>query len=79
MAKSINAQLPFFTCRNIIFDKDIQKDIKRYLYCKDLGINPYKGSYGEQPAKWVDSYFVMRKAFAELENTKIKQSKERSK
>ena len=61
--------MPFFTCKNHLLDKNIQKDIARYIYCKDLGISPYKGSYGEQPANWVDSFFVIKNAFAKKEQT----------
>ena len=31
VSESINAQLPFFSCRNNVFDRDIQKDIQKYL------------------------------------------------
>ena len=72
MAQSINAQLPFFTCKNIIFDKDIQKDIQRYVYCTDNNVPPYKGAYDDQPALWVDRYFLIKKAFAKRESKVIK-------
>ena len=75
LAKSINAQLPFFTCKNIILDKGIQKDIQRYLYCNECNVPPYKGDYGEQPALWVDKYFLIKKALAKRENTMINKSK----
>ena len=71
VVQSIDAQLPFFTCRNIFIDKDIQRDIKRYAYCKDLSVSAYRGSYGEQPALWVDKYFVIRRAFAKIEKKQI--------
>ena len=67
VAQSIYSQLPFFCCRNIIFDKDIQKDIQRYIYCKDNNVPPYKGDYNEQPALWVDRYFIIKSAFAKKE------------
>ena len=80
IVESINAQLPFFTCINYFIDKDIQKDIKRYVYCKDLGVSPYKGSFNEHPAIWVDKYFLIKRAFAKLEKKQIDASKnERSK
>tara|TARA_Y100000592_G_C5464890_1_gene316136 strand:- start:1110 stop:1433 length:324 start_codon:yes stop_codon:yes gene_type:complete len=77
IAESINSQLPFFTCRNYFLTPEIQRDIQRYVYCKDLGTNAYKGSYGEQPALWVDKYFIIKKAFAHTERKQIAQSKER--
>ena len=73
-AKSINAQLPFFACRNHLFDKEIQKDIQRYIYCKELGISPYKGSYGEQPARWVDMFFLIKNALAKREASQIEKA-----
>ena len=79
VAQSINAQLPFFTCKNIIFDKDIQKDIQRYIYCKDNNVPPYKGDYDEQPALWVDKYFIIKNAFAKKEKSMIDKSKPKEK
>lgn len=63
--------MPFFTCRNNIIDKTIQKDIQRYVYCKDLGVSPYKGSFDKHPALWVDKYFIMKNAFAKFEKNQI--------
>ena len=73
---TIQAQLPFFTCRNKLFDKEAQKDIQRYLYCEKFNISAYKGSYGEQPCLWVDKAFVIRNAFAKLENKQINKAKQ---
>ena len=75
VANSVVAQMPFFACNNIFFDNKIQKDIQRYIYCEKFGIPPYKGSYGEQPAKWVGRAFAIKAALAkkekkELENVK---------
>ena len=71
VATSINAQLPFFACRNHIFDKEIQSDIERYIYCKELGISPYKGNYGEHPANWIDTFFIIKSSFARRESSQI--------
>lgn len=75
LAKSINAQLPFFSCKNAIFDKNIQKDIQRYVYCKDNNVPPYSGDYDNQPAVWVDRYFAIKNAFAKREQGVIEKSK----
>ena len=72
---SVNAQLPLFTCRNILIDSSIQKDIQRYLYCEKFGTSPYKGDYGEQPCLWVDKVSVIRNAFAQLEKNNIDKAK----
>ena len=79
ITQSINAQLPFFSCMNIFIDNSIQKDIKRYVYCKDLGVSPYKGSFDEHPAIWVDKYFLIKKAFAKMEKTQIAEVKRKNK
>ena len=79
VAQSINAQLPFFACRNILIDKTIQKDIQRYIYCNDCNVPPYDGSYGEQPALWVERYFLIKKALAKKENDMINKAKKESK
>ena len=67
VASSITAQLPFFACSNNIFDKSIQKDIQRYLYCTETNVSPYKGAYGDQPALWVDRFFIIKSALAKYE------------
>jgi len=58
IAESVMAQLPFFACRNMILNENAQKDIARFMYSKQYKISPYKGSYGEQPKKWVDKSFM---------------------
>ena len=61
----------FFTCFNNIIDASIQKDIQRYIYCKELGTSPYKGAYGEQPFIWVDRFFQIKSALAKRESMQI--------
>ena len=75
ITQSINAQLPFFACRHILFDKQIQKDIQRYRYCEKFGISPYEGDFGKQPCLWVDKANVIRNAFAKLEKNQIDKAK----
>ena len=60
IAESIMAQLPFFACQNLFLTKESQKDISRFVYSKDFSVSPYKGSYGEQPFKWVGKSFVLK-------------------
>ena len=73
--QSVQAQLPFFCCNNRLFDRDIQKDIGRYIYCKDFGISPYKGSYGEQPYLWIEKVFIIKRTFAKIESKQIEKVK----
>ena len=60
IAGSVSSQLPFFACRNIMLDEKAQKDISRFMYSKEFGVSPYKGSYGEQPKKWVEKSFLLK-------------------
>ena len=60
IAGSVSAQLPFFACRNIMLNEKAQKDISRFMYSKEFGISPYKGSYGEQPKKWIEKSFLLK-------------------
>ena len=53
VAESVVTQLPFFACKNVLIDKQSQADISRYIYSQQFGIPPYKGSFGEQPSKFV--------------------------
>ncbi len=71
IGKSVNAQLPFFCCRNIIQSKELQKDVERYIYSEQFGIPPYNGSYGEQPAKWVDKAFIIKNTLAKKQKDQI--------
>ena len=59
IAESVMAQLPFFSCGNMIMDNNAQKDIARFMYARQFKISPYKGSYGEQPKKWVEKSFML--------------------
>ena len=61
VAKSTMAQLPFFSCKNIVLDDKSQKDIAKYIYCNDFNVQPYKGSYGEQPKIWIEKSFIIKK------------------
>lgn len=59
IASSVMAQLPFFTCTNIMLSTEAQKDISRFMYVRQFNIPAYKGSYGEQPKKWVEKSFLL--------------------
>ena len=61
----------FFCCKNIVQSREHQKDIERYIYCEQFGISPYPGSYGEQPAKWVDKAFIIKNTLAKKQKDQI--------
>ena len=75
IAKSVNSQLPFFSCRNKVLKNEHQKDIQRYIYCKEFGVPAYSGAYGDQPSKWVEKSFVIKNALAKKEKDLIDGSK----
>jgi hypothetical protein len=60
IGESVMAQLPFFACKDIMLDKQAQKDIARFIYSRNFGISPYEGGYGEQPQKWVEKSFLLK-------------------
>ena len=76
VALSVSKQLPFFSCMNILYNQEAQKDIEKYIYCKEFGTSPHPGSFGEQPKRWVDRAFLIKKALAKREQSMIdKQNK----
>tara|TARA_Y100000004_G_scaffold112757_1_gene126614 strand:+ start:12381 stop:12572 length:192 start_codon:yes stop_codon:yes gene_type:complete len=52
-------------------DKSIHKDVERYIYCEKFGLPPYKGSYGDQPYRWVNRAFAIKIALAKREKREI--------
>tara|TARA_Y100000361_G_scaffold122923_1_gene115392 strand:+ start:166 stop:645 length:480 start_codon:yes stop_codon:yes gene_type:complete len=76
ICSSVSSQIPFFACRNILLDKNIQKDIQRYLYCEKFNTPPYSGDYGDQPCLWIEKAFLIRKYLAKLESNEINKAKE---
>ena len=74
-ASSVKSQLPFFACNNIIFNKEFQKDIERYVYCDNFSIAPYPGAYGEQPSRWTQKSYIIKKAINKIQNKAIEDGK----
>ena len=74
LAMDVYMQLPFF-CRSVVLlDKNIQRDINRYVYAKELGIAPYPGSYGEQPAIWIEKQFLIKNMLTALKRMREKKN-----
>jgi len=69
---NIYEQLPFFVCNNRIIDKECQKDIAKYVYCKDTNTPPYTGSYQETPGMWIEKYYRIKNAMM-LRERKLKE------
>ena len=64
VAKSIASQIPFFTCVNHVRDEKHTKLLNQYIYRTETGVPAYSGSYGEQPARWVQYFFIIKNAMA---------------
>ena len=67
VCQSVEAQISFFACKNVLYKKEYQDDIARYLYCKEFGVQPYEGDYSKHPAKWIDKAFIIKHAIAKKE------------
>tara|TARA_Y100000361_G_C11129680_1_gene328126 strand:- start:356 stop:715 length:360 start_codon:yes stop_codon:yes gene_type:complete len=78
ITESVVSQLPFFACPNVLLDNKIFRDIQRYIYCEKFGTQPYKGTYGEQPYKWVSRAFTIKSALAKKEKKEIENGKKQS-
>ena len=77
VVKSIKSQIPFFTCFNHIRDEKYLKLLNKYLYCTETGTPAHSGSYGEQPARWVQYFFIIKNAMAKkMNNVKEKAKKD---
>ena len=71
LSQSIVSQLPFFGCPNVLMDRDIHKDIEKYIYCEKFGVPPYKGAFGDQPYRWVHRAFAIKSALAKREKREL--------
>ena len=69
---NIYEQLPFFACNKKILDMNCQKDIEKYVYCKDTSTPPYSGSYQDTPSLWIHKYYTIKSAMI-LRDKKLKE------
>ena len=72
-------QLPFFCCQNQVIEKKAQKDISRYIYCKEVNTPPYPGSYGDTPQIWTQKYYIIKQAMNLRENKLREKAKDGNK
>ena len=49
---------------NIILDRQSQRDISQYLYCKEFNISPFEGDYGDQPQRWINKVDIIKVAMS---------------
>lgn len=78
IAESVASQLPFFGCSKAIYSEESQKEIERYYYCKEFGVQPYPGTYEDQPASWIESVFIIRSAINKREKKAYAKAKNNS-
>lgn len=64
----IYEQLPFFCCYNKLVDSECQKDIAKYIYCKETNTPPYEGAYSDTPSLWIEKYYIIKTAMAMRDN-----------
>ena len=77
VVKSIITQIPFFACFNHIRDEKYLKLLNKYLYCTETGTPAHSGDYGDQPARWVQYFFIIKNAMAKkMNNVKEKAKKD---
>ena len=62
--KNIITQIPFFACFNHLIDPSYSKLINKYLYCVETGTPAHEGCYSQQPARWVQYFFIIKNAMA---------------
>ena len=74
IANSVSAQIPFFACINKLLNQNAQNDIARYIYCEKFKVPAYKGSYGNQPYKWVQKTNLIAMAINRKQNSEIKKA-----
>ena len=74
IASSVSQQLPFFSCMNIMLDRQSQKDISQYSYCKEFGVVPFLGDYGMQPYRWINKVNIIKTAVGKREEREYKKA-----
>ena len=79
IAASVSQQLPFFSCTNIMLDKQAQKDISQYLYCKEFNTPPFEGYYGKQPYKWISKANIIKVAMSKREEREHRKAQTQAK
>ena len=59
---------------NIMLNRQAQKDISQYLYCKEFGVVPFPGEYGQQPQRWINKVNIIKNAMGRREERMHKQA-----
>jgi len=70
--QTVISHLPFFACENHILNKEHQRDIQRYIYCKKMNVSPYEGHYGNHPKRWIVKCNIIEKMLNYIESEQYK-------
>ena len=54
-------------CPKSVLDNQVYHLINRYFYCKEFNIQPFNGSYDDQPSKWLFMCNIIKSELNELE------------
>ena len=60
-----------------LMDMTSQSLIKQFVYCRDMSTPAFPGSYGDQPAWWLDSVDIMTHNLAAAEEFKANLEKKK--
>ena len=60
---------------NIVIKPKYQRDISQYLYCKEFGVTPFPGAYGEQPQRWINKVNIIKTAMGKREEREYKKAR----
>ena len=56
-----------FSCTSLFLNNTSQREISKYLFCKDFNIPPSSGSYEHQPYKTLQKFNIIKSAIAKLQ------------
>lgn len=62
---------------NIVIKPKYQRDISQYLYCKEFGVTPFPGAYGEQPQRWINKVNIIKMLWVEEKSVCINKHREK--
>ena len=73
---SISTQLPFFACKDNFTDMECLKVIRKYNYCKEFSISPYK-NFNDTPNRWIISVNVIKSALEVIKRREYDKAKKK--
>ena len=49
-------------------ENECQKDIAKYIYCKETSTPAYQGAYSDTPSLWIEKYYTIKTTITMREN-----------